>query len=409
MNPRLASNQLAAIAILLAFPSVAFCLGTEFENLRGWQIVTGSAEVVEGVFVLSPDPTKGFGEARAYMTLDTNQFPIMEMGCTGGECRVYLADVYGVKEEPKYIRIGNKVTQGPARFYLEDLTNWDGRYNAVLAIQTRSSVSIDYIRFIAQGETEAKVHPIRPVPRYEVCRALGAVTVDGKLDEPSWQKCKPMGEFRLTDGMLLANSKTTARMVWDADNLYVGVHCEDKDLFATKTDRDDDLWEEDAIELFVTVPNMPKYFVEFEVSPLGTVMDIFNLRPYRGVVNWDCRGWKAAVSMDGTTEERGDEDSSWTVELAIPLLSVYAQPFLPDRAKKKEAVWQVRKVKKPDEPEVAFNFRPKPGTVWRVNLFRIDYEKSHAEYHAWSPPVHQGFHTTDRFGEIIFSGKKAGE
>jgi len=396
------------LLLSVCLSSPVFGLGTEFDDLKGWHAAVGEAKAEKGAVTLSKDPTKGYGELRTYMTIDTQQFPIIEIACLSGEYKVYLADIFMVEGEPEYLRIGNKVGKGATRFYLQDLTPWKGRRNVILAIQTRDAVQLDHVRFIAQGESDPRVYEAPPLPRYEIRRIDDPVVVDGQLHEFSWKNCKPMRGFRLPDGQLTPVAKTTAKMLWDDDHLYVSVHCEDQDLFATKAEKDADLWEEDVIELFLAVPNKPKYFVEFEVTPKGTMMDIFNLRPFHGVVNWDCRGWKAAVFTEGTLDDRTDEDQSWTLEMSIPLLSVYAQPFLPERAAEKEKVWQARKTKRPEEPEVKFNFRPEPGEIWRGNLFRIDSEKDHWEYQAWSPPMVQGFHVPARFGEFIFSDKTAG-
>jgi hypothetical protein len=385
-----------------------FALGTEFDDLKGWHASVGNAKVENGVVTLISDPTKGYGELRTYMTVDVDQFPIVEISCLKGEYQLYLADIFMVKDEPEHLRIGNKVQKGKTRFYLQDLTPWKGRRNALLAIQTKEEIQIDHLRFIAQGESEARAYEPPAPPRYEVRRVDDPITIDGQLHEFSWRNCKPLQDLRLPDGQLSPLARTTAKMVWDDDHLYVLVQCEDKDLLATKDQRDADLWEEDVVELFLSVPNEPAFFVEFEVNPKGAMTDMFNLRPYHTVLDWDCRGWKSAVFVDGTVANRADTDKLWVVEMSIPLLSVHAQTYLPDTAAAKEKEWQARKVKNPDDPAIRFNFRPKPGDIWKGNLYRIDNEKDHWEYQAWSPPVTQSFHVPARFGEFLFSDKTVG-
>jgi len=386
----------------------AFPLGTEFENLNGWREVLGDLKLVEGAAVLTADPTKAYGEVRPYMTLDIEQYPIIEMNCIDGEYKVYLADTHSKDGEIKYLRIGHKVSKGPARFYLKDLTPWRGRRNVVLVIQTQASVSIDYIRFIAQGEAEATIHKAPAIPRYVVKKSTGNINIDGELNEIAWKRCESTAPIRLTDGHLAALSSTTAKMMWDKDNLYLAVMCVDKDIYSTKEDRDDNLWVEDVVGLYITIPNAPEHYVEFEVNINNAMTDLLNIKPSRGLVNWDCRGWQAKVFVDGTSDDRSDEDVGWNIEMKIPLISVYSQPLLPVRAKQKEDLWQNRAGKRLKDPLLAFDFRPRVGEIWRANFVRIDHEKGHVEYQAWSAPIVQGFHVPERFGELLFSEEKVG-
>ena len=45
--------------------------------------------------------------------------------------------------------------------------------------------------------------------------------------------------------------ETTARLLWDASYLYVGFACEDTRIYATMTDHDAPLWEQEVVEVFV--------------------------------------------------------------------------------------------------------------------------------------------------------------
>ena len=403
------SRTLTTVIFTLVLMPAAFPLGTEFDDLDGWREVLGEVKVVEGAAVLTTDPTKAYGEIRSYMTLDIEQYPIIEMSCLDGEYKVYLADTHAKEGEIKYLRIGHKVSKGAARFYLKDLTPWRGRRNVVLVIQTQSSVSIDYIRFIAQGEAEAAIHEARPIPRYIVKKTTGKIDIDGELKELAWKRCDATPPIRLTDGHLAALSTTTAKMMWDKEHLYQAVQCVDRDVYGSKEKRDDNLWEEDVVGIYITIPNAPEHYVEFEVNANSAMTDLLNLKPSQGLVNWDCRGWEARVFVDGTTDNRSDEDVGWTIEMKIPLFAIYAQPLLPERAKEKEDKWQSRSGKRLKDPLLAFDFRPRTGEIWRANFVRIDHEKKHVEYQAWSAPIVQGFHVPERFGEILFSEKKVGK
>ena len=44
---------------------------------------------------------------------------------------------------------------------------------------------------------------------------------------------------------------TTVRAAWDADELRIQVHAQDRDAWATITQRDGPLWEEEVVEVFL--------------------------------------------------------------------------------------------------------------------------------------------------------------
>ena len=230
--------------------------------------------------------------------------------------------------------------------------------------------------------------PIRPadksgpdISRYTVKRTLGTIRVDGVLDESSWKAAVGTGPFMLNDGTGLPTTKTEAKMLWDDQNLYFGFQCEDTDLFATMKVRDQHLWEEEVVEIFIDPDNDQLNYIELEINPLNTFLDLFVLKPivpipyesYNIPAKW-------AVKVNGTVNNSADKDEGWTVELSVPLKEAVTAPHLP----------------------------PNEGDKWRLNLYRIE-RKPKEEYSAWSPTLVSSYHTPARFGEITFSNRKAGE
>jgi hypothetical protein len=87
------------------------------------------------------------------------------------------------------------------------------------------------------------------------------------------------------------------------------------------------------------------------------------------------------VTVDGTLNKRDDKDRGWTVEVALPL----------------------EDVKGMDTSAALPRLPPKPGDVWRINMFRLDQpEGKPQEASAWSPPLVGDFHALGRFGELVF-------
>jgi hypothetical protein len=71
-----------------------------------------------------------------------------------------------------------------------------------------------------------------PVPRYEVKRASAPLTIDGKLDEAAWAAAPAVTLQFLWESQTGAKQMTRARLLWDAQALYVGFDADDADITA---------------------------------------------------------------------------------------------------------------------------------------------------------------------------------
>ncbi len=160
---------------------------------------------------------------------------------------------------------------------------------------------------------------------------------------------------------------TGVRAAWDAEELRVLFHAEDTHAWATLTERDAPLYEEEVVEVFLDpVGDLESYF-EIEVNPLNAVLDLVLRKNRSGYVKdfaWQCEGLRTAVAKSAT---------GWSVDVAIPFRSVAARP-------------------------------PQDGDCWRVNFCRIDRPPGvPRELSAWSPTGRANFHTPERFGILQFT------
>ena len=201
--------------------------------------------------------------------------------------------------------------------------------------------------------------------------------LDGTLDDPAWQQAEEVRLVRNQDGAE-PRFETTVRLLWDDEYLYVGFACEDTRIYATKTERDASLWEEEVVEVFVDANGDQTGYVEIEVSPLNTLLDLYVLNrppePFRGMFDWDSVGMRHAVQVDGDPHDPASVDRGWRVEMAIPWADFATAPHQP----------------------------PQPGDVWRVNLYRIDQFGGQEELYAWSPTRCETFHVPGMFGKLVF-------
>jgi hypothetical protein len=232
----------------------------------------------------------------------------------------------------------------------------------------------------------AAVPDTAPVPTYVCHRAGGEITVDGHLHETAWDKAEGVRPFPLWNGGPAIHD-TEARLLWDNKNLYLAVDCADPDIRATMARRDENLWEEnEVVELFADANGDGRCYLEFEINPLNTVLDLILPEAggggsLAGKKCWDAKGLRSAVVKESTA--RVGEWVRWTVELAIPL-----ECFL-------------------DAP----NCPPEDGDEWRVNLYRVDESHGQVEFQAWSPTNTEkpSFHVPERFGVLRFTEALVGE
>ncbi|MCP4676029.1 MAG: hypothetical protein GY854_11090 [Deltaproteobacteria bacterium] len=209
-----------------------------------------------------------------------------------------------------------------------------------------------------------------------VPRAPSVPVIDGEFEnEDAWKGAVELGAFAHTMTGDPVSRATTVRMMWDDKNLYVAMRAVDDYLKTRFTKHDDEVWKEDAFEVFLDPLGDKKDYYELQVSPAGVVFDSY-LPAYRKNRNEWTSKMVAKVTTDGKVNDDSDKDKGWTAELAIPFASLNKGGGVP----------------------------PQFGSKWRVNFFRVDITTKKPRYSAWSPPLRGDFHALDKFGEIVFQG-----
>ena len=187
----------------------------------------------------------------------------------------------------------------------------------------------------------------------------------------SWDGIPSLPPFQLADGGGPALQQTRVRLCWDDDALRVRFDCEDRDAWGTYRMRDDPLYEEEAVEVFLAPGEEdPILYIEIEVSPLGTLFDarIHNPTSQRADMTgdraWDCPGLRWAAGP-------GSERQDWWAELVLPWNGIAPKGSL--------------------------------SRVWRANFYRIERPRDgEPEFSCWSPTLTRpaDFHRPNRFGVL---------
>ena len=105
------------------------------------------------------------------------------------------------------------------------------------------------------------------VTRQAVCRwADRPPVLDGKLDDPCWQKGAVIDHFAAY-WTKTPRAGTFAYLVWDDDALYYAASMVDAELRSFGTQRNDTLWEGDVFEIFLKPSNAKPEYFEFQANP----------------------------------------------------------------------------------------------------------------------------------------------
>ncbi len=140
------------------------------------------------------------------------------------------------------------------------------------------------------------------------------IAIDGALDEAAWATAAPTGGFVQKDPAegKPATEETEVRVLYDRDNLYIGVRCHDRSPSHTvgrDIARDFDYLEQDSFGILIDTFRDRRSGFMFATTPHGGQLDIQILNENRDVnTNWD-GVWRVETTID---------DQGWTAEFAIP-------------------------------------------------------------------------------------------
>lgn len=148
-----------------------------------------------------------------------------------------------------------------------------------------------------------------------------AIVLDGRFDEPVWQRAIPATDFKqqIPQTGAAPTERTEVRLVYTRDALYMGVTCFDDEpdkMLGNTMKRDEGLRSDDRfmwiIDTFLDARN--GYF--FEMNPSGLMAD--SLMNTGGQTNRDWDGiWNARVRRS---------DIGWTIEIELPFRTFNFDP-----------------------------------------------------------------------------------
>lgn len=233
------------------------------------------------------------------------------------------------------------------------------------------------------------------------------IHIDGELSEKTWQEMPFSDSF----GDILGASSikgvrkdqtenilpTQVKMCWNNQYLYIGAKLTEPHIRGHLKQRDTIVFHDNDFEIFIDPANTTRNYFEFEINALNTLLDLFMPKPYNSggnaVITWDAKGIEHQVALQGTLNQHTDQDSSWTVEIAIPFAALQ--------------LWGKAGI-------------PAEGDFWRINFSRVQWDYSNADglfskkrdangrvlpehNWTWSPQGVSNMHLPERWGYLIFA------
>ncbi|MGO4696798.1 hypothetical protein BK120_28505 [Paenibacillus sp. FSL A5-0031] len=162
--------------------------------------------------------------------------------------------------------------------------------------------------------------------------------------------------------------RTEVRACWSQNYLHIRYLCKDSHVVSDFTIRDEPLYEQDVVELFIDEDGTGHRYLELEVSPNNVVFDALIANDGEAEITSTDLAWRFE-GIQTTVETSGDAERIYFVHIPV------------------------ENFKKPLEQ----------GLSWRVNFYRIDEDKhGNREFQAWQATKAINFHLPRKFGRLLF-------
>jgi hypothetical protein len=162
----------------------------------------------------------------------------------------------------------------------------------------------------------ATVRGPRHAPSLDAVRTDKIVEIDGKLDEPAWQKAWVESNFvqNYPNEGKDPSEQTELRVLYDDEALYIGIRCYDREprkIVSRLTRRDRDI-DADKVVVSISSKNDKASAFTFQVNAANVQVDGTRFNDTDASTDWDGI-WYSETSRD---------DKGWIAELAIPLAAL---------------------------------------------------------------------------------------
>lgn len=199
------------------------------------------------------------------------------------------------------------------------------------------------------------------------------INIDGDLSD--WTN-PFLGPFTIHNSGQKASQNTMVSLSWNDENLYIAYRATDSKIVGKSQKKDAPIFNtDDLVEIFLDPDGDGQNYIEIGVNAFSTNYDML-----LKCISPNCGGWNTSMTFDISGLETASKitPKGFNTEIKIPFSSL--------------------------ETIKNGNFKkPKIGTKWKGNAFRIDYSNT-TEYLALQPYKSSkfGFHQPKEFAVFEF-------
>jgi len=140
-----------------------------------------------------------------------------------------------------------------------------------------------------------------PVATYRCLRTAEPIVIDGRLDEPVWQRVTWSAPFVKMDTGAPVSLDSRIALVWDDMYLYAAYRYEDHEIWGTHVEHHDHVYRNDSdAEIFVEGNGV---YYELGVNPINTIYEVFwttSSTSSQGSGRMGASGWGVLAKRSGS-------------------------------------------------------------------------------------------------------------
>jgi cellulose/xylan binding protein with CBM9 domain len=216
---------------------------------------------------------------------------------------------------------------------------------------------------------------------YLVRKMQNPLAIDANWEKKAWLNAECIYIDQILGEKPGFIPRTEARLMYDERFLYVIFRVRDRFVKALTTKSNGPVYEDSCVELFFSPDSTkPLQYFNLEVNCGATPLMRYSRIPkkdYTTVGRKDLKQIEIAATMPTIVYPEIQKDTTWIIEYSIPFKMI---------------------------EEYARISHPKPGVIWKANLYKIGDLTSNPHYLTWAPiesPV-PNFHLPKFFGTLVF-------
>jgi hypothetical protein len=197
---------------------------------------------------------------------------------------------------------------------------------------------------------------------------------DGEASDREWRRAQWIAWGEAPYG-------TSFGALWNDRALFLRFVADDRSPWHTMTSRDDRIWEEEVVEIFLDPSGSGVNYAELEINHANVVCDLVVTQPWPELRSDP--GWHFANLRTTVIDRAGAASPGWTAHARVP--------------------WEDFQTLPTDA-----TLPPPVGSSWRFNVYRIKRPNGPARPHegaiyaAWSPTGGPSFHVPAAFRPFRF-------